>query len=356
MLPFLTETETLWDRLARTQKPIVLYGMGLGAEKTLEALESRGLKAAEVFASDEFVRGHSFRGYRVKKLSELQSQYEDFFILVTFAFWQQELIDRVEALERRYELAMPHLPVVGRETVGLEDLQAHQGELLEAYGLLADEQSRRVFAGVLNFQLSGKIGYIRRVTTPKSEAYQLLGVTRKERYLDLGAYDGDTIRETMEAAKGPLERVVAVEPDPKNFRKLQAFAQGMEPPIQLLNVGVYHRDTQVVFANRAGRHAAVSRDGQGVLLPMRSIDSIAAGEAFTLIKMDVEGEEALALEGGREQLSRFAPKLMVSAYHRNEDLYRLPLLIHQIQPGYRIYLRQHPYLPAWDNNFYCKPG
>ena len=47
------------------------------------------------------------------------------------------------------------------------------------------------------------------------------------------------------------------------------------------------------------------------------------------------------------------PKLNFAAYHRTEDIFRLPLLIHALNPTYRIFLRHHPYIPAWDTNLYC---
>lgn len=356
MLPFLTETETVWQRLARTEKPIVLYGMGLGAEKILFQLAQVGTQPAAVFASDEFIRGHRFHEWPVQRLADIKAQYPDFFIVVAFAFWQPELLARVQALAKQYELVLPHLPVVGNEAVTPAWIQAHEPEIAAAWRLLADEQSRRVFAAVMNYKLSGRIEGLRAVTTPKAEAWQLLQVTRQEAYLDLGAYDGDTLRELIAQTGGLPKRMVALEPDAKNFRKLCAYLDTLPAgAVQAHQAGVYSADTTLLFANRAGRHSAVARDGQGVLTPMRSIDSLAAGERFTLIKLDVEGEEAQAIAGAQEQLRRFAPKLMVSAYHRNEDTFALLNQIHAIQPRYRFYLRQHPYLPAWDNNLYCIP-
>ncbi|MEM1484555.1 FkbM family methyltransferase [Oscillospiraceae bacterium PP1C4] len=353
MLSFMTETQTVWERLVNTEKPVVLYGMGLGAEKIMRVLDRYGVKVADIFASDEFVRGHSFCGYRVMKLSEVQQKYDDFIIVVAFAFWQDDLIERVCALSLQYELVAPHVPVIGEGIVDFTYLSEHEKEIADAYSRLADEQSRRVFSAVMNYKISGKIDGILAVTTPKQEAYGLIRPTRGDAYLDLGAYDGDTIREMMEKAGGELRRVVAVEPDPKNYRKLTTFTENLAGDVTTLNVGIYDRDTTLVFANKAGRHSAVSRDGKGVEIPMRSIDSIADGQPFTLIKMDVEGEEKQALEGGREQLARFAPRLIVSAYHRNEDTFALVNQIHALNPDYQIYLRQHPYIPAWDNNIYA---
>lgn len=353
MLPFIIEERTVWERLAEAQKPIVLYGMGLGAEKILRIMKTCHVTVSDVFASDDFVRGQSFYGWQVKTLAEVQARYDDFIIVVAFAFWQDELLRRVETLSKRYELYAPHVPVVGTEAVDSSYLDRHETEIQAAYRLMADEQSRRVYASIWNYKLSGKILYIREVTTPKEEAYALIRPSADDVYLDLGAYDGDTIREMTAYAGGSLRRVIALEPDPKNFRKLSAFAETYSGDLHLINAGVYDRDTSITFANKAGRHSAVSRDGKGIKAPMRSIDSVAGEEPVTIIKMDVEGEEAKALAGGKTVLRRDCPRLIVSAYHRNEDTFALPLQIHALNPGYRIYLRQHPYIPAWDNNLYA---
>ena len=69
----------------------------------------------------------------------------------------------------------------------------------------------------------------------------------------------------------------------------------------------------------------------------------------------MEGSEARALDGARQTIRRDRPKLYLCAYHRNEDLFALPLQLESISPGYRIFLRHHPYVPAWETNFYCLP-
>ena len=47
----------IWQYLRSTDRPIVLYGMGNGAEAVLAQLERIGKRAVGVFASDGFVRG-----------------------------------------------------------------------------------------------------------------------------------------------------------------------------------------------------------------------------------------------------------------------------------------------------------
>jgi hypothetical protein len=76
------------------------------------------------------------------------------------------------------------------------------------------------------------------------------------------------------------------------------------------------------------------------------VDCVTLDEAFqtdkpTIIKMDIEGSEAQALFGAGRLLNQHQPILSICAYHRQSDLWRLPLLIHSLNPDYRILLRPH---------------
>ena len=60
----------VWTALEESSLPIVLYGMGNGADKVLGELERRGIRAAGVMASDDFARYQDYRGFIVKKESD----------------------------------------------------------------------------------------------------------------------------------------------------------------------------------------------------------------------------------------------------------------------------------------------
>ena len=59
----------------------------------------------------------------------------------------------------------------------------------------------------------------------------------------------------------------------------------------------------------------------------------------TFIKMDIEGAEFGALTGGRDVIQRDRPTLAICVYHTPNDLWRIPLLMQQLLPEHRMYLR-----------------
>ena len=84
-----------------------------------------------------------------------------------------------------------------------------------------------------------------------------------------------------------------------------------------------------------------------------SLDDYLRDKRVTFIKMDIEGSEMRALNGMQATVKGRHPKLYICAYHRNEDLFALPLKVWELDDSYKIYFRHSKYIPAWESNFYC---
>ena len=72
------------EYLRTSGKKVLLYGMGNGAEKAHALLNSQGIEVSGVFASDGFVRGHSFMGYPVLSMSAAEEIYGDYIAVLSF--------------------------------------------------------------------------------------------------------------------------------------------------------------------------------------------------------------------------------------------------------------------------------
>ena len=349
MLELLNETP-LWDYLSNTGKPIILYGMGDGADMIINILEEKGITYSDIFASDEFVRGHFFHGKKVLKLSEVEEKYDDFIILMTFAVHDRPTLDKIRAMSEKHEFYSPCVSIIGREYFTEEFLKEHENKFRKAYNLLADEESKKAYLDVLRYKLSGKVSYLFNCEYEKEKLYKdILLLSKNEVILDLGAYDGDTIREFLAVTDGEYEKIIAFEPDAKNYKKLMKKTENLSR-IDRFNVGAWNKEETLYFQKKAARGSRTEKDG--IPVEFRSVDGTVT-DKVTFIKMDIEGAELKALEGAERTIRENLPKLYVCAYHRDEDMFTLPLKINELSSEYKIYYRHHPYVPAWESNFYA---
>ena len=345
---------SLWQRLEEETLPLVLYGMGNGADKILQICQERRLSVAGVFASDEFVRGHSFAGFPVETLAQMERRLGRFVVLLAFATQRPEVMAHIDAIAARHLLLVPALPVVGDGIYDRRWLEEHVSALEWLYRRLADAQSRLVFRSVLQFRWSGETAHLRACQSDPAEAFtQLLRPGRMERMADLGAYRGDTIAQLLQYTDGQADWVLAMEPDRRNFRKLQEYCRraGLGNRARLVRAAAWDCRAVLPFSQQAGRQSALGQgEGKAAALPL---DLVVHGQRVTYLKVDVEGAEKQALQGAAQTIARWRPSINLALYHRRDDLFALPQLLDTICPHYRFYLRHHPYYPDWDTNLYA---
>ena len=345
--------QDLWKYLQQTNKPIVMYGMGNGADKILERFDTLGIEVADFFASDGFVRGHSFHGKTVLSYSDIKEKYEDFIIILSFASSLDNVLDWFYEINEKHEMYAPDVPVTGEGTFNLDFYLSNKESFDKARSLLSDDISRNVFDNVIKYKLTGKIDYLKEIETVPDEAWNnILSPDGYKICVDCGAYNGDTAKEMICKCKN-VDKIYALEPDKRNFKKLSAFAE-TDSRVIPINAASWNEDTILCFDASGNRNANPFslNSKKTVEIEAKTVDSICSKTA-DYIKYDVEGAERQALLGSKNTIEKCSPDLLVSVYHRNEDLFDLPLLINELNPNYKLYLRKFKYVPAWDLNLYA---
>ena len=360
----------LWSYLSQSPKNIVMYGMGNGADKILSVCDRYGIEVEDFFASDGFVRGHSFHGKTVLSYSDVKAKYgaDNIIVLLSFASSLPDVLENIYKIADECELYAPDVPVFGNTLFTKEFFTENYEKFIQTESLLADEESVRIFREIIAYKLSGDISHLRLCESDPAEALEnILHAENFEVYVDLGAYNGDTIRSLLPYSPR-LKTVHAMEPDARNFRKLNEYYASLETPsfeLKSYNVGAWSSEDTLYFDKSGNRNAGLlqnssdfsesinARNKKITEIAVNSLDNILGGESVDYIKYDVEGSEYEALIGSKKTIEKFAPALLVSLYHRSEDLFELPQLVHKLNPNYKLYLRRMTYIPAWDINLYA---
>ena len=82
------------------------------------------------------------------------------------------------------------------------------------------------------------------------------------------------------------------------------------------------------------------------------IDEIVGEDKVSFIKMDIEGAELKALEGAKETILKWYPRLAICIYHKYEDIYEIGDYILSLNPNYKLYIR-HYSTCMWETVLYA---
>lgn len=164
--------------------------------------------------------------------------------------------------------------------------------------------------------------------------------------LDIGGCWGDTAL-YFAGRVGPRGKVYTFEFDPESLEIMRAnlaLNPELAARVEVVEQALWNRSGEMLKVVQAGRMTSVSaheRANATLRVPSITLDDFMKQqglERVDFIKMDVEGAELSVLEGARRTLERFAPKLGVAAYHRDDDLVRIPDLLVSAQPRYTFYI------------------
>lgn len=345
----LTALPCLYEALKEEKRPILLYGMGDGAEKIYEELQKRGIRIQGVFASEGFIRGQSFLGYKVMSLSEAEEKYNDFTAVLCFAL-EGEKAEILAPVQRKHTLYSPNIPVYGEGVCDKAFILLNIEKIQKLYDNLADDLSKEILLSILKYNITGNLDCLN--CGGETFTYPEGFFKHEKRHIDVGAYDGDTVLEYAEYNPNYAD-IAAFEPDKTNYKKLMHNTANIRNVI-CENAAVTNRDGIGSLAGKGNRGTFIGEGEQGSVKTVRldtycnqpfiNVEGIPVGS----IKIDAEGMDRQVLEGAVNLIDKNKPDIMAAVYHRAADLFELPLLLRIYNYKYKLYLRKKQYVPAWD--------
>ncbi|GMO37603.1 MAG: hypothetical protein Ta2B_17320 [Termitinemataceae bacterium] len=344
-------------------KQIMLYGAGHHAVPIITWL---GSKVCYIVDTDENKWGIRVCGVPViapdvafvKK--NVGGMNKDTAILISSAAFQYEIAKSIE----KYDVPITQIFAFTNSSLELlrykpEDIFLHQQDIQHVLNCLADDESKEYFVNYINAIITRNPFYYKNNPNVE-ECYQYKAENRTvklrggELIFDCGAYNGDTAKLFLNQTGGNCE-MFCFEPFEDSFNELQEWiekehinnvriykiALGKEKQVGTIFGDAIYSVTQSLDNKRFDNIASSQQ------VEIDSIDNIACNltSRSMFIKMDIEGQEVAALLGASRTIQRFRPTMIISAYHKLEDIWEIPQTVLDIAPDYLVYFGHQPNVP-----------
>lgn len=250
-------------------------------------------------------------------------------------------------------------------------IQDNMDKLLQVREMLCDQKSVEVFDAYIE-----KVQYnVKNYDDIADNLYEhyfsdnIFRYSDQEYFVDGGAYDGDDsiwFAEQLKQEGKHLEKAYCFEPDGGNFSRTCTNFQkyfGVEISgngdmahcghMTVYRSGLYDKDDRADFIAYGMHCSRFEENGYGAdKIPTMRLDSVIGDEKVTFIKFDLEGADIPAIVGASETIRKNKPKLALSIYHDIEDLWEIPLMIKELVPEYKLFVRHHTKF-EWDKVLYA---
>ena len=165
-----------------------------------------------------------------------------------------------------------------------------------------------------------------------------------EVFVDCGACGGSSLDGFLRANSDKFGGYYGIEPDITNYLKLEkkvkSYDNSMQTRMHIVNAAAWNIDASTPFFVLNGPGTFQADIGPDRVRTIK-IDTFLRGEKATYIKMNIEGSEIPALEGGQSTISNFKPRLAIMGYHKTSDLWEVPIIMKQMRSDYEIRLRSY---------------
>ena len=329
------------EPLAFTDNNPALWGTdieGINVLSPFEAAEKYGERAAFIITIWSPQSGHRFKLTK-QKLIELNCKQVVSFVPLFWKYSDTFLPDMF--------MDMPH------------KIYEHTDAIRETFNLLADNESRMTYLTQLKWRIIANYdGLPERSKQTQYFPEDIFPLSTDEVFIDFGAFDGDTIKIFLSKTESFFARIVAIEPDPINFKRLSMFVQKLperiKGKISLLQKAVGSHEGKLRFTSSGTDGSKFSRNGN-IEVDSVILNNILNNLAPTFIKMDIEGAEFDALLGARDVIVQSKPILAICVYHKQDHLWQIPKLIESFSDQYQLFLRPHDD-EGWEDVCYAIPA
>ncbi|MDD2509189.1 MAG: FkbM family methyltransferase [Aliarcobacter skirrowii] len=331
-----------------TNKKLVIFGAGDYGRRALKVLKEYGFDVESFYDNDKLKIGKKIDDLIILDPNTISGNQ----IILIASTWSNQIIEQLKSnikFNGKFYILDPWFQIMDTSISELDLEKSYN-----FYNKLNDKHSKEVFDNLINSRM-----LIENFKKSNYEQYynQNCQPENGDVLIDGGAFVGDTII-SLNRTKLEKLKIYSFEPDNNNYDRLKFEAEKSRFLVTTINLGLWSHKTELRFKSSdeiVGYGCKIEEEGD-IIINTTSIDEYCSLNNIvpTFIKLDVEGAEAETIEGAKNIIRKFKPKLAISVYHKYKDIWEIPFQIDEICNEYDFYLGHHR-TDWFETILYCNP-
>ncbi len=338
--------ESIYNEMRKCEYPIYIWGNGSMAHVVYKKLQDEDIPVAGCFVNvNTQWQEQQETLLPCLTLQQLLEQEIPFVVVMGHGhielksqIQQETLVKYVYVIPNPYDYYLPESAVIS---------QAFNGGLDEVYPYLVDKESRDnlwayfVVHSDRYEKFYQKVRKIEGMFLP--DVWQL---RESEVYYDIGAWNGDTVREFLAASNGKYEGIEAFEPDPEASKALIQSVSDVKN-IHCHRMGLASTPGKMQLQG-SGTQSAFMKNTDVGNIPVGRLDDVSR-ELLppTLLKVGVPRLTLDILQGAKKLIREVKPRLILCVtWGEGNDLLNTIKCVKRLNSTYKLALRYRLLMPT----------
>lgn len=332
------------------ERGFVIYGAGFHTQNCLlPVLKMHDCYPKFIVDSNEKKWGKDASGIEVRSPDSLFN-IKDQYIIISGTQMREMALDCAKRGVYNYitPSAIKHFCwTLGELGCSFETLCEVENEARKIYRCLADDLSKKLFLDVFSFMSLNEVDFESYCEKPQYFSPSLINMIDYREFVDVGTFSGDTFDDLVAHFKNKSRfSYYGIDCIHENIDILAEKTKKFDfVNTQLFEFAASSQPGKLFFLkeNVGGSSTCIACDSNvidTVEVEARTIDSLQLPRV-SVIKADIEGAEIEMLRGAVRTIRSQRPTLIISTYHRLQDMLSIPSFVISLGLNYKIFFRHH---------------
>jgi len=348
----------------RNFKKVMLWGISESAINAIEFLNKNNINVAGIYDNDREKNNTSFLNLKV--IFPDDDVYNlDVALVITCSYYEtlrKNLIVKEKNIDKRLFMYDGYF----LENKDLSYYLDNKEIIERCYKTFEDKKSKNLYLKLLKYRYIRDINLLKDLYDSRLECYldkAFLDSFKEGVYVDAGSYNADFITSLKERKNIDNCFFYIFEPN-KIFSEKIKESLNDKYNYKLFNLALCDKEGELEFQQIPSSTSHLTDKKYNAyndtlecnleLVKTNTLDNILKDINVKGIKIDIEGSEQAMLNGAVNVIKRDRPVLLISVYHRWNDLWEIQDFINNMDLNYKFYLR-HYSLSVAKTILYCIP-